>query len=669
MSRKVVMEKLLINGTWFREITKGRKVLLRGINLGGDTKVPFPNGGTQYPDNFQNHREVSFIGRPFPLAEAEEHFLRLQNWGFNCLRLLTTWEAIEHAGPGKYDLNYLEYFTAIVDMAGKFGFYVFIDFHQDVWSRMTGGDGAPGWTLEKVGMDLSKISSCDSALVMQSKYDYSNPCKRQEKNYPTMSWSQNYRYPANAIMWTLFFAGRDFAPKFSIEGQNVQDYLQSHYINCIREVANRVKDFDHVLGFDSLNEPSRGWIGSKMNHRGLHSNQTSSDLPGLAWSPIDGLFTSNGYSIELPYMELSILKGGFIKKEDRIINPNRICLWSNPDLGDPFQMEGAWELKDDMPFILKNDFFCKIGDHTVHFDNDYMIPFIHRVSDAITSIRPDWILFAEKEALGFGESHSFQKALPKNAVNASHWYDLTTLVFKRYNYPITVDPFTKKFVFGKKGIEEMYKTQMGKIKAASSEHNIPTLLGEFGIPFDLQSGKVYRKWAKGQRDSKIWKQHNLALDLMYNAIDALQLHSTIWNYTAGNRNDLMIGDQWNQEDLSIFSKDQIDEQYINTTKQKYGYGSGGRAIEGFSRPYPRFIAGEPISFSFDFKAKVFQFTFITSENDLGKITEIFIPKIHYPNGIQVNIESGELELFIHETSIEISSKTIGKCSLLIKPRI
>lgn len=145
----MALKKLSPKGEWFVD-PSGRKVILRGVNLGGDTKVPYPNGGTQFPTDFSDHKEVSFIGRPFPLEEAESHFTRLKLWGFNVLRLLTTWEAVEHKGPGEYDEAYLNYFTEIVRLAGEYGFYVFIDFHQDVWSRMTGGDGAPGWIFEKL---------------------------------------------------------------------------------------------------------------------------------------------------------------------------------------------------------------------------------------------------------------------------------------------------------------------------------------------------------------------------------------------------------------------------------------------------------------------------------------------------------------------------------------
>ena len=89
-----------IDGIWFKD-DKGRALILRGVNLGGSTKVPFrPNGATHIREGFYDHRDVSFVGRPFPLEEADEHFSRLREWGFTFLRFLVTWEAVEHAGPG-----------------------------------------------------------------------------------------------------------------------------------------------------------------------------------------------------------------------------------------------------------------------------------------------------------------------------------------------------------------------------------------------------------------------------------------------------------------------------------------------------------------------------------------------------------------------------------------
>ncbi|MEL7644162.1 MAG: hypothetical protein AAGU25_08640, partial [bacterium] len=67
----------------------GRQLLLRGVNLGGSSKVPYrPDGSTYRREGFFDHRNVSFVGRPFPLEEADEHFSRLRRWGFTLLRFL-----------------------------------------------------------------------------------------------------------------------------------------------------------------------------------------------------------------------------------------------------------------------------------------------------------------------------------------------------------------------------------------------------------------------------------------------------------------------------------------------------------------------------------------------------------------------------------------------------
>ncbi|CAD7941460.1 unnamed protein product [Amoebophrya sp. A25] len=148
----------------------------------------------------------SFVNRPFPLEEADVHFSRLLAYGFTFFRLCITWEAVEPMGPGEYDRDYLNYLEALLASAREYGISVFIDFHQDVWSRWTGGSGAPRWTLEVIGFDtnffrdtLAAWRHCDDA-----------------KNYPMMCWANNYLHLACATMFTLFFGGDDFAPNFRL---------------------------------------------------------------------------------------------------------------------------------------------------------------------------------------------------------------------------------------------------------------------------------------------------------------------------------------------------------------------------------------------------------------------------------------------------------------------
>ena len=182
----------------------GRTVIFHGINLGGSSKVPkTPDGASHRSSAFLTPEEVSFIGRPFPLHEAEEHFSRLESWGFNLIRFLTSWEAIEHQGPKHYDTAYLSYARDIIELARNYGFKVLIDPHQDVWIRFTGGDGAPAWIFEKIGLEWTKFGISDDDFLMHEQYP---------GHYPPLSWPSNANRFACDTMFTLFFGGNDFAP-------------------------------------------------------------------------------------------------------------------------------------------------------------------------------------------------------------------------------------------------------------------------------------------------------------------------------------------------------------------------------------------------------------------------------------------------------------------------
>ena len=75
------MKNISIDGIYFID-SSHRKLFLRGVNLGGSSKIPVvPDGATYRKEGFFDHRTVSFVGRPFPLEEADEHFKRLRDWG------------------------------------------------------------------------------------------------------------------------------------------------------------------------------------------------------------------------------------------------------------------------------------------------------------------------------------------------------------------------------------------------------------------------------------------------------------------------------------------------------------------------------------------------------------------------------------------------------------
>ena len=68
-------------------------------------------------------------------------------------------------------------------------------------------------------------------------------------------------------MFTLFFAGKIYFPDLILNGENIQDYLQNHFLGAVEFLWKRIcrkLEIDKngtILGFESMNEPNSGLIG------------------------------------------------------------------------------------------------------------------------------------------------------------------------------------------------------------------------------------------------------------------------------------------------------------------------------------------------------------------------------------------------------------------------
>lgn len=670
--RKVAkLSPLKISGKWLVD-GDGRKVILRGVNLGHSSKVPFKPDGNPYikenwpPTDLEN---VSFVGRPFPREEAEEHYTRLKAWGFNCIRYITTWEAIEHAGPYQYDNEYLDYYAELVAQAGDYGLYVFVDPHQDVWSRVTGGDGAPLWLFEKIGLDYTKFDDAGLALNMQYLYDPADV-----KSYQPMVWGQNYKYFTNGIMWTLFFSGRDFAPNLMVkdeitgENLNIQDYMFAHYIGCLKEIAKRVKDMPHVFGFDSLNEPHHGFIGHKAITRTLKLIKGSKEnppTPGLAWTPVDGMFAAAGHSFDLEKIGIKILKLGMGVVGKVRVNPKEISIWKE-GAKDFWYEHGVWEEgPEGKPTAPNDDYFRIVNGKEVNFTRDYLLPFANRVADEIRKFNPNWMIIVNDEPEKVLLSRNWPNNTPKNMVNGFHYYDPIHSIMKKVflfkPLRLHADIFGAKLhlVWGLRGIQKMYirhlKNQL-ELTESVNDGNCPCLVGEFGCHMDIDNGKSFKLWKKGKRGYKAFKWQIIRFDLLYNTFDELLLGSCLWNYCSDNTNE--FGDKWNRVNRSIFSRSQ------QTADWRDDINSGGRAIEGFCRPYARRIAGTPIRMNFNRKKGIFNLEFIPDAN-ITAPTEIYIPPIQYPNGYEIRCVGAVWDELEKESLILLEKPTSDLVKLTI----
>ena len=71
------------------------------------------------------------------------------------------------------------------------------------WSRLSGGSGAPMWTLYAAGLNPRAFRKTEAALVQNT---YENPAL-----FPKMIWSTNYARHVCQTIFTLFWAGLGLA--------------------------------------------------------------------------------------------------------------------------------------------------------------------------------------------------------------------------------------------------------------------------------------------------------------------------------------------------------------------------------------------------------------------------------------------------------------------------
>ncbi|HEY1959874.1 MAG TPA: cellulase family glycosylhydrolase [Polyangiaceae bacterium] len=180
--------------------------IFRGANVSGRSKLP-----------------------PFVPFDDPACFDRLASWGWNAVRLLVMWEGLEPE-RGVYDHAYLARLKTLADAAGERGLHVIVDFHQDLFSRDLGGDGAPRWALPS-----------------------------QKLSQPGRAWF--FRYLTRPSV------GRAFERFWRDD-----DGLRTSMLACMRRVMRVMSEVPAVIGYDVFNEPMSSvaaLVGGALERRSL----------------------------------------------------------------------------------------------------------------------------------------------------------------------------------------------------------------------------------------------------------------------------------------------------------------------------------------------------------------------------------------------------------------
>ncbi|CAG8060001.1 unnamed protein product [Penicillium olsonii] len=693
---------LRVEGTSFRDC-ENREVFLRGINVAGDAKFPKePNRPPEDHDEFFNGNNVSFVGRPFPLKDADIHFSRLRNWGYNTIRYIFTWEAIEHSGPGIYDEEWLAFTIDVLRVAKKYQFYVFMDPHQDVWSRLSGGSGAPAWTLYAAGLNPRNFQATQAAL---SQHALDNPTE-----FPKMLWCTNYSRLVCQTMFTLFWAGRDFAPNAILDDMNIQDYLQSHFIGACKHLAQKIHDAgdlegDVVIGWESLNEPHRGLIG--VQDISKIPNEQHLQL-GTSPTAFQGILIGSGQPCQVATWSFKSFGPRQIGEE--LINPRGASVWLPAGYSEghfPWRRDPRWRLGEciwaqhgvwdpSKSVLLQKDYFAKRPDSGEildygKFTNSYFLTHYRSYKHAIRSVCGGVIMFCQPPVMEIPPNIKGSADDDPNMVHAVHFYDGLTLLTKHWlvfhpqkgrryvliqilmdrNRLYNLDiigllrgthryPF-RALKFGERSIRKSLRDQLRFLRDESLRNmgHHPLIFTEIGIPYDLDDKHAFNS---GDYTSQI-----KAMDANHFALEGSSSNGfTLWCYVA--QNDHEGGDQWNGEDLSIYSQDDLElprtittslsklpettliekqsdsmsQRWRNSFKSREVPSPGisfrnssartrsYRAAEAFVRPSPIRVHGKLESHAFDLKNCKFSMKLHAEQTLVHSPSEIYLPYFHFP---------------------------------------
>ena len=200
----VFMERISVKGTAFVD-ESGRERIFNGINLVNKGHYDEKTGQMDY----------------FNVNWDEDMFRQFSEKGINLIRFGLVWKAIEPA-PGIYNEDYLDYMEKFVDMACRYGIYVYLDVHQDCFH------GMPDW-----------------ATVTDS----------YKRRKPLLIWAEGY-----FIDKAVHRAFDNFWANNPVAGKGIQDWFADMW----KHVATRFKDKENLFGFDILNEPFPGTSGGKV---------------------------------------------------------------------------------------------------------------------------------------------------------------------------------------------------------------------------------------------------------------------------------------------------------------------------------------------------------------------------------------------------------------------
>ena len=320
-------------------------------------------------------------------------------------------------------------------------------------SRFSGGCGAPYWAIIACGLNPRNFTATVAALL---QCEWPSPDAPDAENFPDMIWASNYTRLAVQTMFTLFWAGRDFAPKCVIDGVNIQDWLQRHYMDSVGQLAAALREAGDlydvcIIGWDSMNEANEGYVG--LHQLDKHASEGAAILRiGPTPTAFEAMRLGMGEKLTIENWRFGPL--GPKRDGSVTIDPKGKRAWLDPGVEDAdgrhprygwqrakswplgqciWALHGVWDPATSE--MLQRDYFAHIpGTETkAHFSSQYWRAHIIEWSKMIRSHHAEAIMFLQPPVFQVPpDLHDIGTLLAGRACYSTHFYDGLTLITKHW---------------------------------------------------------------------------------------------------------------------------------------------------------------------------------------------------------------------------------------------
>ena len=668
------LTRLTVDRTYLRD-GYGRYIFFHGVNAGCDSKLPAAVDASGM---------ATYVGRPFPLAQADAEFARLRAGGFNSIRLLVIWEGVEPQ-YGQYDAGYLNYLHEIVRLAGTYGIHVLVDMHQDMFSRhltvnyddspdqnaatpgtveyqllalvpslqhgytaAVQGDGAPRWVVQaclqekKMDSPAWGIPRILGQLTEQNVTDLVNLWLRlsnsqSQTSQPIPPWAVAFataldtlpKFDVDESTDLLPFTNWGLAEAFSLDA--------ARCYACLLAGATAFPNLTVTVGTSPTNVQeylqgayANAWAQVAAALKGLPNvmgydlmNEPSGNF--IVLTAVAGMITAG--AIDGAKTVLTSLLGDTNGPDvyNALVTLHLLPPDTNPDT---LKKWGLDQLNAGALLGLNYG-----------FDENFLRPFYERTANAILAADPQALFFIESSsnisllagsnALGsmwdITMTHPQGANLAQRVVYAPHYY---TDIYPFFGFDVDPRQFTEEEVQYRDYLPDIQQTAA---LAQNSLGNIPVVFGEFGTYFNFNNTIENGQYVNNSASEKYMVSAAI-LNNYYKAFESGFQSNILW--CSSIHNDPQQGDGWNHEDFSIL-----------------GPGEISRAQSAWSRPYARALSGKPISTYFNSDLHYFdpdkgvpnavhEFEVQYASKETESPTEIVVPASEYPDGFYVWISDG-----------------------------